>query len=106
MSARRTWFYGLTALVVLLLALLAWNWRALNARAALGAAYGARVACSCRYVEGRDMPNCQGDKEPSMAMVSLTDHPDARAVSASVPLIASRIARYRPGWGCLLDPVR
>jgi hypothetical protein len=106
MSARRTWFYGLTALVVLLLALLAWNWRALSARAALGAAYGARVACSCRYVEGRDMPNCQGDKEPGMAMVSLSDHPDARAVSASVPLIASRIARYRPGWGCLLDPVR
>ncbi|WP_257539942.1 hypothetical protein [Sphingobium sp. CFD-1] len=106
MSARRKWIYGLGGLIAVLLALLAWNWRSLNARAALGAAYGARVACSCRYVERRDMPSCQGDKEPGTGMVALTDHPDARAVSASVPLIATRTARYRPGWGCLLDPVR
>lgn len=105
MSTRRKWIYGLTALVVLLLALLAWHWRSLNARAALGAAYGARIACSCRYVEGRDMQSCQADKEPGMTMVSLTDHPESRSVSAGVPLIASRTARYRPGWGCLLDPV-
>ncbi|MGC4251532.1 MAG: hypothetical protein QM605_08755 [Sphingobium sp.] len=103
MSTRRKWFYGLTALLVLLLALLAWNWRSLHARAALGAAYGARIACSCRYVEGRALQACRADKEPGMGIVSLADHPEARAVSASVPLIASRTARYRPGWGCLLD---
>ncbi|BAV66029.1 hypothetical protein [Sphingobium cloacae] len=103
MSTRRKWFYGLTALLVVLLALLAWHWRSLHARAALGAAYGARIACSCRYVEGRPLQACQTDKEPGMGIVSLTDRPEARAVSASVPLIATRTARYRPGWGCLLD---
>ncbi|SCW73793.1 hypothetical protein SAMN02927924_02503 [Sphingobium faniae] len=105
MSTRRICFYGLTVLAVLLFALLAWHWRSLHARAALGAAYGARIACSCRYVEGRAMQSCQADKEPGMGVVRLTDHPESRAVSASVPLIAARTARYRPGWGCLLDPV-
>jgi hypothetical protein len=40
-----------------------------------------------------------------MGLVSLTDLPDERAVQASVPLLASRTARFKPGWGCLLDPV-
>lgn len=91
-------------LVLVLAGLVAWHGTTLGARARLGVAYGARIACSCRYVEGRAMPNCVEDKEPGMALVRLTDLPDQRAVAASVPLIARRTARFRPGWGCLLDP--
>lgn len=91
---------------LLVLGLLMWNWSALRANAAVGAAYGARIGCSCRYVEGREMKSCTADMEPGMAIVHLADVPQERAVTASVPLLASRSARLKPGWGCLLDPVQ
>ncbi|APL96093.1 MULTISPECIES: hypothetical protein [Sphingobium] len=104
MSGRRKWIYGALAAVLLPLALLAWNWSALRAQAQVGAGFGARVTCSCRYVEGRSMESCKGDKEPGMWAVSLKDLPESQSVNAAVPLLASRTARYRKGWGCLLDP--
>jgi hypothetical protein len=95
------------AIVVLaaLIGWIAWNWSAWRAHARLGPGYGARMTCSCRYVEGRDMQSCDGDTEPGMWIVSIDDLPEERAVEASVPLLAERKARYRPGWGCLLDPL-
>ena len=104
MAVRRKWWIGAALIVLMLLGLLAWNWTTLSVRARLGAAYGARIGCSCRYVEGRAMGSCADDKEPGMALVKLTDLPDQRAVKASVPLLASRTARFKPGWVCLLDP--
>lgn len=106
MVVRRTkWILaGLLLLLLALLALLAWHWPTLGAQARLGAAYGARIGCSCRYVEGRSMGSCNGDKEPGMTAVRLTDLPEQHAVEGSVPLLASRTARFKPGWGCLLDP--
>ncbi|KQN06662.1 hypothetical protein ASE85_19530 [Sphingobium sp. Leaf26] len=105
MLVRRKWWILGGLLVLVLLGALAWHWTSLSARARLGAAYGARIGCSCRYVEGRTMGSCNGDKEPGMGLVGLEDLPDQRAVQASVPLLASRTARFKPGWGCLLDPV-
>jgi hypothetical protein len=105
MVVRRKWWIAGGLLVLALLALVSWQWTGLSARAQLGAAYGARIGCSCRYVEGRAMGSCDSDKEPGMGLVRLTDLPDARAVEGSVPLLASRTARFKPGWGCLLDPV-
>ncbi|PDH66492.1 MAG: hypothetical protein CNE89_09120 [Sphingomonadaceae bacterium MED-G03] len=104
MAVRRKWWIGAALIVLMLLGMLAWNWTTLSARARLGAAYGARIGCSCRYVEGRAMGSCADDKELGMALVTLTDVPDQRAVRASVPLLAARTARFKPGWGCLLDP--
>ncbi|PHQ60752.1 MAG: hypothetical protein COC10_12875 [Sphingobium sp.] len=104
MAVRRKWWIGAGLLILILAGVLAWNWASLSARARLGAAYGARIGCSCRYVEGRTMGSCAEDKEPGMALVRLTDRPEERAVEASVPLLARRTARFRPGWGCLLDP--
>jgi hypothetical protein len=106
MPGRRTIIYLAIALFLSLLVALGWHWKALSARAQLGAAYGARLTCSCRYVEGRAMGSCADDKEPGMTLVTLTDRPEDKAVDASVPLMATRTARFRPGWGCLLDPVR
>lgn len=104
MPGRRKMNYLIAVAAMLLLILGGWTAFSLRGRAALGAAYGARMACSCRYVEGRAMGSCQDDREPGMAMVRLADRPDERAVDASVPLLAYRTARFRPGWGCLLDP--
>lgn len=85
-------------------ALLLWSWPDLTARAEAGSAYGARIGCSCRYVQGRDMISCTGDMESGMEMVRLDDDPDEKSVTGSVPLMAKRTARFRPGFGCVLDP--
>jgi hypothetical protein len=102
--ARPKWIYGLSLALLVLFAALAWNWGTMRAKAQVGAGFGARVACSCRYVEGRSMASCQGDKQPGMWAVSLKDLPDSQSVNAAVPLMASRTAHYRKGWGCLLQP--
>lgn len=69
-----------------------------------GAAFGARTACSCRYVAGRSLKDCEKDFEPGMALVFLSDDVDEKSVTARVPLLSSATATYREGWGCLLDP--
>jgi hypothetical protein len=108
MAGERKWNrigWASAAIVLILFGLLAWHGPTLLARAQLGAAYGARLTCSCRYVEGRAMGSCAQDKAPGMALVRLEDVPEDKAVRASVPLLASRTARFRDGWGCLLAPV-
>jgi hypothetical protein len=92
------------ALLLLIIAFLAWKWSTFQSRAEVSAAYGARLTCSCRYVEGRTMDSCRGDLEPGMGMVTLSDDRSAKAVNGRVTLMASRTARYREGFGCLLDP--
>ncbi|MCF8708116.1 hypothetical protein [Rhizorhapis sp. SPR117] len=85
-------------------ALLVWAWPDLKAQAAAGAAYGARMTCSCRYIQGRSMESCKGDMiESGMDMVRLDDDSDAKTVTGSVPLMARRTARLRQGFGCVLD---
>lgn len=93
---------GLLALLVCGYGL--WRFPDWRAQAQLGAAYGARMGCSCRHVQGRDIESCRRDREPGMELVSIADVPDARAVEASVPLLASRTARFEPGTGCIIDP--
>lgn len=90
-------------LLAAVLALLIWSWPDLAARAEAGSAYAARIGCSCRYVQGRELPSCKDDLEPGMAMVSMDDDPADKAVTGSVPLMAKRTARFRVGFGCVLD---
>ncbi|GAA0265459.1 hypothetical protein GCM10009127_00880 [Alteraurantiacibacter aestuarii] len=70
---------------------------------AAGTAYGAKNACSCRYLAGRGLDSCEEDFVPGMEAVFLSDDEDERAVTAYIPLIASNTARYREGFGCVLD---
>ncbi len=106
MQRPRTLIYSLAAIAVLAALLLGWTAHAMRGRAQLGAAYAARLTCSCRYVEGRTIGSCRTDKEPGMSMVRIDDRPETKSVKASVPLLARRTARFKPGWGCLLDPVK
>jgi len=90
-------------LVVLMGAGGAWLGWSLKAQAVAGAAYGARIGCSCRYVAGRLLSECRKDFEPGMAMVMLSEDEAAKSVTAKVPMLASDTARFVPGAGCRLD---
>jgi hypothetical protein len=39
-----------------------------------------------------------------MELVTLSEEPAAKSVTASFPLLASTTATYREGWGCVLEP--
>jgi hypothetical protein len=73
-------------------------------QAEVGAAYGARIGCSCHYVQGRSLESCATDFEPGMELVSIAEVEGERAITASVPLLASRTARFAGATGCILDP--
>lgn len=72
-------------------------------QALAGTAYGARVGCSCRYLGGRDLEDCEKDFEPGMALIRLTEDGETKSVTASVPLLTSQTATYREGYGCVLE---
>ena len=97
---RRMW---LLAGLALLLGLGAFFRAPLTGYAGVGAAYGARVACSCRFVGGRSLADCKKDFEPGMELVTLSENRAARSVTARFPLLASETATYREGWGCVLE---
>lgn len=84
--------------------LLAWYWQPLNSYAVTGTSYGARVACSCRFVGGRPLSDCRNDFEPGMALVRLSEDEDTHSVTARFPLLSSQTATYRQGEGCVLEP--
>jgi hypothetical protein len=90
------------SIIALLTALwLLWNWNSIKGQARVGAAYGAHVTCSCRYIEGRDMASCETDKEKGMEMVRLSDDPENKRVYASVPFLAEAVAERRGAFGCV-----
>jgi len=99
-SNRLVWIGGL---VVALLALWAAFGSAALGYAQAGTSYGARVACSCRFVAGRSMEDCAKDKLAGMELVTLSDDAEAKSVTARMLILASDTATYREGYGCVLD---
>ena len=69
----------------------------------VGTSYAARVACSCRFVAGRSLEDCEKDKLGGMELVSLSDDAEARSVTATFPLVTANTATYREGYGCVLE---
>jgi hypothetical protein len=68
-----------------------------------GTSYSARVACSCRFVAGRSMEDCEKDKLAGMELVTLVDDVEAKSVTARFPLVAANTATWRKGYGCVLE---
>ncbi|GAB5348719.1 hypothetical protein [Alteriqipengyuania sp. 357] len=105
---RRLWPRILLVAALVLASVLAVAWfanrEAINGYATTGAAYAARVGCSCRYIGGRDIGDCAKDRIAGMEMVRLSDDPASKSVTASFPLVASQTARFREGYGCVLEP--
>jgi len=91
-------------LVLAALAALAWfNRGPIEGYTAAATTYSARVACSCRFVAGRDLEDCAKDKLSGMEMVSLSENPDAQSVTASIPFVNTATATKREGYGCVLE---
>ncbi len=101
---RRTVRRVLLAGALVALAALAWFWSALDVRATAAAAYGARVACSCRYLAARPLDHCRKDFMPGMGILMLSEDAEAKSVTATFPLVASQTATWRNGPGCVLEP--
>lgn len=92
------------ALVLAGAAGLAWHYRApAQGYAKVSAAYAARVACSCRFVAGRSLEDCEKDKLEGMELVTLVEDEEAQSVTARFPLLASDTATLREGYGCVLQ---
>ena len=92
-------FSGIAVLALLTL-WLAYNFSALQGFARLGSHYMAHVTCSCRYIEGRDMASCAKDAEPGTGLVSISDDPANKRVTASVLFLAKAVAEKRGEFGC------
>ena len=95
---RRLWPWLLLAAMV---ALAIWYYPTMKAQADAGSAYAARIGCSCRYVQGREMDSCIRDFEPGMEIISVGDDVETKTVTGSVPLLASRSARFQGASGCV-----
>lgn len=93
---------ALAALLVLLL-LLAWFWQPLTTYARLGAAVGAHVGCSCRFIQDRSLAGCRSDFEDGMELVTLSEDRQSRSVTARFPLLSRQTAEFREGEGCVLE---
>ncbi|WP_209349146.1 hypothetical protein [Pontixanthobacter sp. CEM42] len=103
-SRRWPWVLLLIAIV---LAAAAWFYRTpITGYAGAGAAYSARVACSCRFVARRSLDDCKKDQLPGMEFVTLKEDVDAKSVTARFPLIISETATYREGYGCVMEEWR
>jgi hypothetical protein len=99
-SKRRIAAYGAIFLFALALAWLLFNFSSIKGNAKLGTAYAAHIACSCRYIQGRELNSCIGDFEPGMELVSVSDDTDSKRITASVPFLAQAMAEYRKESGC------
>jgi hypothetical protein len=103
-SPQRTRRRALLAGLALVAGLLAYFWGPLKGYAIGGVSYGARIACSCKFLGGRSLEDCRKDFEPGMELVMLSADAEAKSVTATFPLLASQTARFHPGEGCRLDP--
>lgn len=94
----------LLIIVVVAFAALAWVYRApIQGYAGVSTSYMARVACSCRFVAGRDLEDCAKDGVAGMEIVSLSENPEAQSVTASIPFVNATTATNREGYGCVLE---
>lgn len=73
-------------------------------RAEVAAGYSARVTCACRYVANRTLESCKTDLEPGTEIAALTDYPQTRTITATVPLLARSKATFTSPTGCTLVP--
>ncbi|MGD9810942.1 MAG: hypothetical protein AB7U35_06350 [Sphingobium sp.] len=104
MSGARMAKLTLLAVLVALLAYVAWNWSAWRAAGAASSAYAARITCSCRYVDGRSAGSCKEDVSEFGGLATISEDAGEKAITASIPLLGRAKARFRPGYGCLMEP--
>lgn len=88
------------AIALLLLVAAGFFYVRLRAMAGVGAGYVAKEVCSCVFVGGRSFDSCRPDVPESMDRVQAELLQSG--VRAFVTGLASRVARFEPGFGCTL----
>lgn len=94
--------YMVLLVILILAAVFFYNLSFIRGQLNVGTAYGARVACSCHYIGGRDMEDCEKDFEPGMELIGLSLDDEKKRVTASALLMESATAEFREGWGCVM----
>jgi hypothetical protein len=102
MTKLRMALIGIGVLAFAAVAWLLFNLSDLRSQAKLATAYGAHIACSCKFIAGRELDNCTRDFEPGMEMVSLSQDEPRKRVTASIPILASATAERRGSYGCIV----
>lgn len=100
-SKLRLLAYIFLAVILLFIAFFIYNLSSIKGNAALGSSYASHVICSCRYIEGRSLEDCKKDFEDGMEIVSLSDDPDNKRMTAYVPLLSKAVAQRRGAFGCV-----
>ena len=103
MARKRVIMWAVLAIALALVAAALLYARAIRPQLELGTGYAARVACACRYIGNRPLKSCYKDFEPGMEPIRLSENAVEKSVTASVPLLASRTARFDPLLGCQPD---
>ncbi len=73
-------------------------------QAGVGAAAMAKVACSCVFVEGRDLRSCRADDPPGFEAVATEVDAASKSVTGRVLGVVTRRAIYSELYGCTLEP--
>lgn len=102
LKRRGRWKIIALILVIALVAAFIYLLPSIRGYARVGSAYGAHVTCSCRYIGGRSLSDCEKDFEDGMEIVSVSEEPGRKRIDASVPLFAHEAAEFRKGYGCVL----
>lgn len=88
--------------ILILVGVFFYNLKFIQGQLDVGTSYGARVACSCHYVGGRDITDCEKDFEPGMEVIGLSLDEEKKRVTASALFMESATAEFREGWGCVI----
>ncbi len=74
--------------------------------AGVGTALGAQIGCADVFLMHRDVKDAEKNDlhslSPAAGIISLKADMQAQTVTATLPLVLSRTAQYRPGAGCTL----
>lgn len=102
LTMKRKILWGFLALLAIAAAFFLFNLDSIKGTSKVGVTYASHIVCSCRYIEGRDLDSCATDLEDGMGAISLSDDPENKRVTASVPLMASAAAEKRGDFGCII----
>lgn len=99
MSLRKKILLGILLLVMIALA---YNLPYYYKYAQIGAAYNAKMACSCVFVSGRELSSVEREDLYAIPFGTQTVDQKAKTVTSSLFGLVSKTAQYRPGLGCTL----
>ncbi len=99
---RSKWKIALLLIAILLLAAFLYFRPVIQGYANVGSSYAAHVTCSCRYIGGRSLEDCEKDFEKGMELISVSEDAEKKRIEATFPLFGYEVAEYREGYGCMV----